>query len=757
MADASRFNFFNRLNARARIFVLVAVVVGLIFLVYIGTRFLTGTSNTAGPSRVAAAPQGLQNVPGGKLTAEYQSAITQGDIQSAQQAQMTGGSSAATPMNFGGQAGQAGCIICAEESANVKNLLDGWATQGKVAPDIAQMLEQLANKGVSANEYANALDRLVKEGKLTPEQARQLLDEYKKQHASRLLAESGQAMDDLIKSGALPLGVANELLGAQRKGMSAADYANLLQDMVRQGKISPEVAQQLLAQYAEQRAKEITAQSIATLHQMAQTGQITQDIETQLVDLENRRVTVDVFSNTLQGYITGGKIIPAVANKILDEFKAQKAAMGTSGLINQLLKNAEAQAYAEINDLLKAGKISQEVADQLIAMIQKNVPFADYQNAVNLLVQQNKLTPDIAKLKIGDYRIVKGLREKQQRLATLQANNATSTEYADELKRNVQAGIITPDQAAQLMKEYQAAITRPNIPIATGPGTEAFAQLQQRVQQGEAAPPPVPEAEFAAAVPQVEKESDQDRQARIEALLSAMSSQAQQLIAAWQPPTMELTQGSLEATLAKERREIIEKAKTTSVTTSTGAPLIKAGTILFSVLDTEANSDYPDSPILATIVEGPFKGAKLLGKLSITMGPTRQMDRIALNFTMMNMDQWPKSRTITAYAIDPDTARTVMASTVNHHYILRFGAMLATSLLQGYASAINTSSSTTTTGIFGTSTTHPQFSPSDKVMTALGQAGQTLGNATQNLVNTPPTVRVDPGVSLGILFMVDVT
>jgi len=160
---------------------------------------------------------------------------------------------------------------------------------------------------------------------------------------------------------------------------------------------------------------------------------------------------------------------------------------------------------------------------------------------------------------------------------------------------------------------------------------------------------------------------------------------------------------------------------------------------------------------MATIVEGKLKGAKLLGKLQVTKGVAGQLDRVSLNFTLMNRDDWTKGKTVTAYAIDPDTARTVLASHVDYHYLQRFGAIMATSFVQGYANAIASSSSTTTTGIFGTSTTHPELSPSQKLATALGQIGQALGNVTQNYVNIPPTVKVDSGVGLGILFMSDVT
>jgi len=762
--DLSKLNFFNRLNARARMFVLFGGVIGVIVLVYLGTKLISGGNKTTGPSRVASAPQGLQSVPGGQLTPEYYRALMQANTQAAQQAQISGGSAVPTLINPGAaQGGTQSCIICSDQSTNVKTYLDDWVKQGKISPDVAAELQQLADKNVSVDAYAAELARLVKEGKLTPEQARLLLEQYKKQHANALLADSAKVMDDLIKSGQLPLDAANQLLEAQKNKMSPSDYAALLQKLVREGKISPAVAQRLLAQYTQQRAKEIIMQSIETLRQMARQGQITPDVENQLIDLENRMVPITTYADALQKLVAAGKLTPAVANQILDEFQKQKAAIGTTGTVNQLLEKAEAAAYQELSDLLKAGKISQETADLLAGMIQKNVSLEEYQATLDQLVQQGKMTPDIAKRKRADYQEVKALRELAQRLGNLQGNNASLSEYADALKRAVQDGILTPEQASQLMQEYAATMAKVGPPTAQGPqvGTEAFAKLQKQVQEGAtAAPTSPPTAEFTAAQAQALQETAQEKQNRIDALTSAMGGQAQQLISAWQPPSMAhkegappLREGEKEG---KGGKEGTSSETTTEVSGIGGPVIIKAGTIIFGVLDTAVNSDYPDTPVLVTIVEGPYKGAKLLGKLQTAKGVAGQQDRVSLNFQIMNLDLWPKSKSVTAFAIDPDTARTVLASNVDYHYLQRFGAIMATSFLQGYANAI-TNAGTSTTGIFGTSTTHPQLSPANKIAVGLGQVGQTLGAVTQNYVNIPPTVVVDSGVGLGILFMADVT
>lgn len=761
--DLSKLNFFSRLDARARVVVLFLIVLGIIILVYLGTTYFAGGDKTLGPSRVASAPAGLQSIPGGTTqSAEYQRALSQANIQRAEAAKMSGGSSVPTQINTGVAIGLGSCVICSDESANVKNLLDDWIRQGKVTPEVSDMLGALANKNVTVDEYAAALNQLVKEGKLTPEQARALLDEYKKQHMNAMLNETGKVMDDLIKSNQLPLEAANDLLDTQKKGASQAEYSVSLQKMVREGKISPTVAQQLLQQFNKQCLEEAKNKHTVTINQMSSNGSVTPDVAKQLTDLTKSNVSIEGYIAELNRLVGQGKLTPVAAGNLAEAYRQVKAVCGSAGTISELLRQAENEAYQELSDLLSAGKISPETAAQLSSLIQNNVPLDDYKTIVNQLLQEKKLTPEIAQLKIGDYEKVKKLREAQQQLADLQANNTSPTDYAEALKRLVAAGIITPEQAAQLLQEYQALTSTraASVPLAGG----QFGVLQQKVQEGASGEQaPLVTGDFAQVQAQVVEETAQDRQTRLDALMTAMTGQATQLISSWQPPIMQHREGTPDQPKGKHLGvgdELgIEGAGPGSgglVGASSAAPLIKAGTIIFGVLDTAVNSDYPDSPIMVTIVEGKYKGAKLLGKITTTKGVSGQMDRVSLNFTLMNLDSWPKSKGVTAYAIDPDTARTVLASTVDYHYLMRYGAMIATSFLQGYSTAITNEGETSVN--FGTTTsTHPELSPSNKLMVGLGQVGQNLGTATQNYINRPPTVRVDSGVSLGILFMADVT
>lgn len=177
-------------------------------------------------------------------------------------------------------------------------------------------------------------------------------------------------------------------------------------------------------------------------------------------------------------------------------------------------------------------------------------------------------------------------------------------------------------------------------------------------------------------------------------------------------------------------------------------PGLRAGDILFAVLDTAVNSDEP-GPVLATVVGGPYVGAKLLGDMKINT------QSVTLEFKTINLPNSVSSFSITAVAIDPDTARTALATGVNNHYLTRFGGLFAAAFMQGYAQAITSSGTSTIVTPVSTQVTTPTLTAHQQVLAALGQVGQTWGQQLQQYVNIPPTIKVKQGTSVGILLTAD--
>ena len=229
-------------------------------------------------------------------------------------------------------------------------------------------------------------------------------------------------------------------------------------------------------------------------------------------------------------------------------------------------------------------------------------------------------------------------------------------------------------------------------------------------------------------------------------LQSQMQSQAQQLLSAWgNNPTQKIQETTIKSSSTGKGGSVSGR-----VNQKTQGQVIKAGTILFAVLNTGINSDQ-QSPIMATIVNGDLKGSKLIGAFK------REDKKVVLSFTTLSVPSIRNSISVNAFAIDANTARTALADNVDNHYLLRYGALFSASFLSGLGKAIDTSGSTKIDNFFGVSTTHDTYNIGQTVASALGQVGDEFSNAAQDLYNTPPTVTVDAGTGIGILFMRDLT
>ncbi|WP_192484713.1 MULTISPECIES: DotG/IcmE/VirB10 family protein [Cysteiniphilum] len=188
--------------------------------------------------------------------------------------------------------------------------------------------------------------------------------------------------------------------------------------------------------------------------------------------------------------------------------------------------------------------------------------------------------------------------------------------------------------------------------------------------------------------------------------------------------------------------------------------LVKAGYIGFAVIDTSVNSDQVGTPVLAHIVEGPLKGAKLLG------GFTREGDYIVVKFNLMSMPSREHSIAINAYAVDGSTAQIALASDVNHHYIERYGSLFAAAFLQGFGTYFSNQNQNQQICLSGQSggilpcfnvNNNNQPTVRSAAFSGLGQVGTALSANMASIFNRPPTVKLYQGTGVGILFTNDVS
>lgn len=172
--------------------------------------------------------------------------------------------------------------------------------------------------------------------------------------------------------------------------------------------------------------------------------------------------------------------------------------------------------------------------------------------------------------------------------------------------------------------------------------------------------------------------------------------------------------------------------------------LAQPGHISFAVLDTSIKSTEP-GPVMATIEDGRFAGAKLLG------GFVRHAGRVAVEFNEMTLHH--RSYPIQAVAITTDTARTALSTYTNYHVLYRYGWLIGASLLEGVTNALQMANTTSYLSGSGVGVVTQQLSNGQIAASAIGNVGEVLAPIMEKRFDTPPTVHVAAGTGVGILFM----
>lgn len=247
---------------------------------------------------------------------------------------------------------------------------------------------------------------------------------------------------------------------------------------------------------------------------------------------------------------------------------------------------------------------------------------------------------------------------------------------------------------------------------------------------------------------QQEKLNLQQRHDMEQQLQGQMSLQAQKLMTEWSNNGQQTLHSATPPTEPVGNLSVSGDAG--QKTEKSGGPVIKAGSILFAVLDTGVNSDEP-SPILATVVSGNLKGSKLIGKF------TRVDKRVLLSFNVMNVEEFDHTIGVNAVAIDENTARTAVSGNVNSHYLLRYGSLFASAFLSGVSQGVIQSGTTEDCFLGICHKVHDKITPGEYVALGLGNVGQQYAATMGQNFNVPPTIKIEGGTGMGILFMSDVT
>ncbi|GJM07223.1 MAG: hypothetical protein DHS20C10_09570 [marine bacterium B5-7] len=647
--------------------------------------------------------------------------------------------------------------VCEENGDKLVNKL---LADGRLSADIASQIKAACHPGVPRSVCEAVLKRLEAEGKLSPALAKQLEAAYGAMAGTGSAGD--HALDQLIKMGHLTPAEAASVAQACKPGVPKAVCQAAIQRLLAEGKLTPAEAKQLMAAYGADHAADTAGTGEKTLAGMLSGGALSAENSAKIAAACKPGMSRQQCAAEIQRLEAEGKLSAAQAGKLLAAYGATHAVSGQDD--KQMVAEKGAQA---VQSLLDDGSLSPAQAAQMEAACRPGMSREACAKAIQALGLASLQTPKLLSAYGAVSAANKLLSPGQHLLNALQETGALSASdkaalaaackkgmprevCAEEIKRLLAEGKLTAAQARKLLAAYGATNAAGDLSAPAMP-SQGDESAVANIPTGHS-----PNANLQRVLAQQDQYlANQQQQQKVQQLQQAMSTQAASLFTAWQPHAdQQFVAG------AKDKHSHADGSSADgdgnggtdgAGSSDARAPAdAKAGYIEFGVLKTAVNSDQP-GPVMATLVQGKFKGAKLLGNLH------REEKRVVLTFNIMNLPQLGHSIKINAVAIDPNTARTALATHVNSHYLLRYGTMFASAFLTGYGQVVQQAGSTTTTNGLSTQVSTPDLSPKQQYIAALGQVGQQWGDNLQNVFNTPPTVKVASGTGLGILFLDDVS
>lgn len=288
------------------------------------------------------------------------------------------------------------------------------------------------------------------------------------------------------------------------------------------------------------------------------------------------------------------------------------------------------------------------------------------------------------------------------------------------------------------------------VPVMRG-GTEQKTAAQPQPQQAPA-PQPLP------SQGQDNHEEEQKRQQAIAARAQSMKNQVNLLIAAWAPKehtNLPVVGKDGQRNDAQTQAQAVAASTAATTATATRPPLKKAGDTCYAQLDTAVNTDEP-SPVTATIMQcGELNQSKIVGKIEVA----QNAQKAVLRFTNINVPGQATSLPMDGVAIDEGTRRTALASDVDNHYFLRYGSLFASAFLSGFGEALLKGGQdeqivTTQTGAI---VQRKAYDTQQMILAGIGNVGKQAGANIGGVFNRAPTIKIDAGIGIGILFMSDLT
>ncbi len=171
------------------------------------------------------------------------------------------------------------------------------------------------------------------------------------------------------------------------------------------------------------------------------------------------------------------------------------------------------------------------------------------------------------------------------------------------------------------------------------------------------------------------------------------------------------------------------------------------GTMWYGTMSSGADS-YVPGPVTATIQEGSFAGARVLGQFEVAP------DGEHLILTFNNLSFQGKSFGILAVAMDPNTRISGITGDIDHHIFTRFIIPGAASFLENVTQALMSQQQSVVSNPAGIVVTSPKLSNTQLALMGAGGAAKSFARATRPTgVMRLPEVKIRSGQGIGLLII----
>ncbi len=167
-----------------------------------------------------------------------------------------------------------------------------------------------------------------------------------------------------------------------------------------------------------------------------------------------------------------------------------------------------------------------------------------------------------------------------------------------------------------------------------------------------------------------------------------------------------------------------------------------------TIVATETGPDGNGGQVIVEMTGGPLNHARLLGTAQ------RRGDLMGVSLTQLNWQG--KTLPVDAVLVSPETRETAVASSVDHHYGARLLYPSLAAIASGVGQAVALSGSTQSNSLYGNTSVYRNLNPTQIGAVGIGAAGNNLQGVLNEMAPKGPTVKLDAGVPVGVMFLKDV-